>query len=258
MPSPFPGMDPYLENPHLWPAFHGRLASVLSQSLMPGMPERYEVVVGTRRYTDEAEDYIEVRQRTDNSLVTLLDIVSPANKTTATGRRAYLDLRSAARELKANLVEIDLVMQGQPMLDYSRDGLPEWDHAVTVTRLSQPERYEIYTATLQKRLPKFRLPLSAADRDVVLDLQTAFTRCYEEGNFSEPIDYRLDPSVPLNEHNRQWLDTLLVGQNLRKPLPPQEKIALVAYRIWEEEGKPHGRRKENWYKALVQLRGVTK
>ncbi|QWK12050.1 MAG: DUF4058 family protein [Thermoflexus hugenholtzii] len=27
MPSPFPGMDPYLERPDLWPDFHGNLAS---------------------------------------------------------------------------------------------------------------------------------------------------------------------------------------------------------------------------------------
>ena len=25
MPSPFPGMDPYLENPGLWPVVHHRL-----------------------------------------------------------------------------------------------------------------------------------------------------------------------------------------------------------------------------------------
>jgi hypothetical protein len=25
MPSPFPGMDPYLENPEFWPGVHNRL-----------------------------------------------------------------------------------------------------------------------------------------------------------------------------------------------------------------------------------------
>ena len=39
------------------------------------------------------------------------------------------------------LVEIDLVLQGQPLWDYSRAGLPDWDYAVTVARATQPERY---------------------------------------------------------------------------------------------------------------------
>jgi len=258
MPSPFPGMDPYLEGPHLWPAFHRGLASVLAHLLNLCLTEQYDAVIGTRRYTDEMrhfeEDYIDIRQRADGGLVTLVDIVSPANRTTESGRRAYLDHRSAARERKASLVEIDLVVQGRPMLDYSRDGLPEWDYGVTVVRASQPERYEIYTATLQKRLPKFRLPLSAADRDAVLDLQTAFVRCCEEDSFISQIDYRLDPPVPLNEHKRNMLDTLLVGQNRRKPLPPHEEIERVAYRLWESAGKPHGRDQEHWYQAVGLLR----
>src|SRR4051794_34536682 len=98
---------------------------------------------------EHAEEFIEIRQRTDGRLVTLVDFVSPWNKTTATGRGAYMDKRKEARAAAASIVEIDLVIQGQPMLDYSRDGLPEWDYAVTVTRCSQPERYEIYTSTIQ-------------------------------------------------------------------------------------------------------------
>ena len=75
------------------------------------------------------------------------------------------------------------MLQGKPTLTYSRDGLPEYDYAVTVTRATAPDRYEIYTATLQKRLPKFKLPLAADDRDALLDLQAAFTRAYDLGNF---------------------------------------------------------------------------
>src|SRR5207302_1433015 len=94
------------------------------------------------------EEFIEIRQRGDGRLVTLLDVVSPINKTTASGRQAYLAKRLEARNCNANVVEIDLVLQGQPTLEYSRDGLPDWDYAVTVTKSNQPERHEIYTATL--------------------------------------------------------------------------------------------------------------
>src|SRR5262249_39252306 len=108
------------------------------------------------------------------------------------------------------------VLQGQPMLDYSREGLPEWDYAVTVTRSTQPERYEIYTATLQKRLPRFRLPLASDDRDTVLDLHAAFTRCYDQGNFVAKIDYQRDPTTSLDDADREWLDDLLRQQKLRQ------------------------------------------
>ena len=227
MASPFPGMDPYLEEEKLWPAFHHQMVMCLYQSLLPNLVDRYRARAAQRHYVTEQalftsvvreehhEEYIEIRQRNDSRLVTLVDLVSPSNKLTAAGRQAYLDKRREGRSSNTNLVEIDLVLQGLPMLEYSRDGLPDWDYAVTVTRSTQPERYEIYTATLQKRLPRFRLPLAADDRDTVLDLHTAFTRCYDQGGFASKIDYRRDPAPALNPEDRQWLHEVLRQQKLR-------------------------------------------
>ncbi len=227
MPSPFPGMDPYLEDEALWPVFHHQLVMCLYQILLPGLVDRYRARVGQRHYlTEQAlftsvvreehhEDYIEIRQRNDGRLITLIDVVSPANKVTPAGRAAYLDKRKEGKSAGANLVELDLVLQGQPTLDYSREGLPDWDYAVTVTRSTQPEKYEIYTATLQKRLPRFRLPLAPDDRDTVLDLHTAFTRCYDQGGFAARIDYSKDPPTTLTAEDRQWLQEMLHQQKLR-------------------------------------------
>ena len=227
MPSPFPGMDPYLEDPKLWPTFQHQLVMSLYQLLLPALADRYRARISHRHYATEQvlftsiqreehqEEYIEIRQRSDGRLITLLDMASPTNKTTERGRRVYLDKRDEAKRLHANLVEVDLVLQGQPLLDYSRDGLPDWDYAVTVSRARQPERYEIYTATLQKKLPRFRLPLAADDRDHVLDLPIAFTKCYDQGDFATQIDYEREPSAPLNDEDKQWLDEMLKQQSLR-------------------------------------------
>jgi hypothetical protein len=221
-------MDPYLEDDGLWPAFQHQLVLCLYQILLPGLVDRYRARVGQRHYVTEQalftsvvreehhEDFIEIRQRTDGRLVTLLEVVSPANKLTTAGRGAYLDKRKEGQHANANLVELDLVLQGQPTLEYSRDGLPDWDYAVTVTRSSQQERYEIYTATLQKRLPRFRLPLAPDDRDTVLDLHTAFSRCYDQGGFAGKIDYTRDPPTTLDPEDRQWLHEVLRQQKLRK------------------------------------------
>lgn len=225
MPSPFPGMDPYLENETLWPAFQHQLVTALNPAL--GLNDRYRARVVQRRYLTEMalftsivreqhqEEVLEIRQRADGRLVTLLDVVSPANKLTPAGRQAYLDKRREGRTAGAALVEIDLVLDGQPMLDYSRDGLPEWSYAVTVTRHAQPDRYEVYTATLQKRLPRFKLPLAGDDRDVVVDLQNVFTRAYDQGGFAGRINYARDPAVPLKDDDRRWLAEHLKLQKLR-------------------------------------------
>jgi hypothetical protein len=227
MPSPFPGMDPYLEDEKVWPAFQHQLVLCLYQILLPGLVDRYRARIGQRRYVTEqalftsvireehTEEFVEIRQRSDGRLVTLVDVVSPSNKTTDQGRQAYLAKRSEARAGGANLVEIDLVLQGQPTLDYSREGLPDWDYAVTVTRASHTEKHEIYSATLQKRLPRFRLPLASDDRDTVLDLYTSFTRCYDQGGFAAQIDYQRDPPVRLSDEDQQWLHETLREKKLR-------------------------------------------
>ena len=227
MPSPFPGMDPYLESEKLWPSFQHHFVASLYQVLLPNLVDRYRARVVARQYVTEMplftsiireqheEEYLEIRQRTDNRLVTMVDVPSPTNKGTATGRAAYLKQRGDARLQKAGLVEIDLLLGGQPLLDYSRDGLPEWDYAVTVTRSLQPDRYEIYTTTLQKRLPRFKLPLAADDRDVVLDLQAVFARCYDQGGFGGQLCYKADPVAPLEDEDKKWVAELLTQSKLR-------------------------------------------
>ncbi len=274
MPGIFPGMDPFLESPDLWPAFHRQmiaaLLDVLNQMIAAlldvlKLGDRYRVRLGERRYATEPtpdqpgnderyEEYIEIHEAKTGDLVTLMDLVSPANKTTAAGRQAYLHTRQQAQEANASLVEIDLVLQGQPTLDYSREGLPDWDYAVTVTRTAQPDRYEIYTATLQKRLPRFRLPLASDDRDAVIDLQAVFTKVFAQGGFSGKIHYRPEAVAGLKESHRDVL-----AERLHWPSSPaeaaltHEEIQLAAYYIWKEQGCPEGRADEHWRLAIERL-----
>jgi hypothetical protein len=228
MPSPFPGMDPYLEDPKLWPEFQHQLVATLFQMLLPNLSDRYRARIACRQYTAEIplftsvirenhqEEYLEIRQRSSQRLITLVEVVSPANRTTAEGRQVYLKQRQQAIAEGAATVEICLVLQGKPTLSYPRDGLPDFDYAVSVTRSGSPERYEIYTTTLQKRLPKFKLPLAPDDRDTLLDLQTAFSRAYDQ-TFRNAIDYSRPPhpDVPLSDEKRRWINEWLQQQNVR-------------------------------------------
>jgi Protein of unknown function (DUF4058) len=50
MPSPFPGMDPYIEASRLWEDFHHDLISEIKHALASRLPERYVVRAGERSY----------------------------------------------------------------------------------------------------------------------------------------------------------------------------------------------------------------
>lgn len=227
MPSPFPGMDPFLEDPKHWKTFQQHYVSALYHILLPGLVDRYRARVGMRSYTVEMplftsvlresheEPFVEIRERGDGRLITLIDVVSPANKTTSAGREAYLATRKLIENQRANALEIDLVTQGQPMLDFARDALPEHDYTFTVTRGSSPGKFEIYTTTVQKRLPKFKLPLAYDDRDAMLDLQDVFRRAYDLGGFSRSVAYGdgLASAVKLSDVSRSWIELLLKQSN---------------------------------------------
>jgi len=61
MPSPFPGMDPYLETPRIWPDVHHELISQIRSELNPRLPSHYVARVELRVYrTDQDDPGIEV------------------------------------------------------------------------------------------------------------------------------------------------------------------------------------------------------
>src|SRR5436309_8877941 len=56
MPSPFPGMDPFLENPDLWPDVHHGLVSELQAQLNRVVMPRYVARVELRVYLITEDD----------------------------------------------------------------------------------------------------------------------------------------------------------------------------------------------------------
>ena len=51
MPTPFPGMDPYLEHPALWKEVHTGLSVAIADALGPQIRPRYRVSVERRAYS---------------------------------------------------------------------------------------------------------------------------------------------------------------------------------------------------------------
>ncbi len=55
MPSPFPGMNPYLEGP-LWSSFHAQLCAEIARQLTPAIGPRYIAMVDERLVIDTLDD----------------------------------------------------------------------------------------------------------------------------------------------------------------------------------------------------------
>src|SRR4051812_24480033 len=48
MPSPFPGMDPYLEDPAFWPDFHHTIITCWREIVADVLPDTYDARIGKR------------------------------------------------------------------------------------------------------------------------------------------------------------------------------------------------------------------
>lgn len=58
MPTPFPGMDPYLEQPSIWPDLHNSLIAAIRAALAPRLQPSYYVAIEERTYTILPSDMI--------------------------------------------------------------------------------------------------------------------------------------------------------------------------------------------------------
>ena len=56
MASPFPGMNPYLEHPEMWPEVHHMLISILAETLTPQLLPKYRAAIDKRVYYVNSED----------------------------------------------------------------------------------------------------------------------------------------------------------------------------------------------------------
>ncbi len=84
MPSPLPGMNPYLENPEFWSEFHSRFIVATADALDDCLSRDYRVAVEKRVYLSEAGESL---------LVGIPDVsvtASAPNKTQATNLAAVI------------------------------------------------------------------------------------------------------------------------------------------------------------------------
>ena len=86
MPTPFPGMDPYVEQPVLWPDVHNGLIADLRNALAPQLRPRYYVALEERTYLAEPAGLVFV-SRPD---VTVVGSPIPAASRTSPGEASSM------------------------------------------------------------------------------------------------------------------------------------------------------------------------
>lgn len=261
MNSPFPGMDPYLEQ-H-WRDVHQSLVIYARDQLQPNLPDDLKARVEERVFVEadryerniypdvrifekprrsanprraksgvavaepwrirvpaEAanEGFIEIRDVANgNRVITVVEILSPANKLPGEGRELYLRKQQELESGGVSLVEIDLLRSGERVTRVPAGSVPQLEqtsYVVTVRRGSDPEIREVYPLSLRERLPVIAIPLRQDEDDAPLDLQELIDLAYRNGAYDD-LDYRRDPNPPLDPADAAWADALLRERGLR-------------------------------------------
>jgi len=167
---------------------------------------------------EHREPYVEIVHTGGGEVVTVIEVLSPSNKTPGEGHELYKRKQQEILASPVNLVEIDLLSQGIHTIALSREARASLDdhrYIICVNRATDRYKFEVYPIPLPKRLPRFRIPLREPDPDVVLDLQEVFNRSYDNGGYADFVDYRQPPPVPLSEEETKWVDKLLKDKGLR-------------------------------------------
>ncbi len=247
MASPFPGMDPYLEDQHYWPDFHHRFIDYCCDALADRLPDNYEaridewislvedpevrprdlkpdlaiahqqgktnprastsgatlepVVVPLLMSDPHRQGYIKILHRPDRSVVAVLEVLSPTNKS-GEGRGEYIGKRNALLNQPVHLVELDLFRQGRrlPM----RAPLPQGEFFAMVARSEHRPDCQVYAWGIRDPLPVIPVPLRIPDADVTLNLAEVFAIVYERGRYGRSVNYGAPLSVSLGDPDRSW------------------------------------------------------
>jgi hypothetical protein len=161
------------------------------------------------------ESLIEIRDLAGNRVVTIVEVLSPANKVPASaGFVSYNDKRERALSAGCNVVEIDLLRAGDA--PYRRPPI-DGDYVVVVSRPrpNRTPRRQAWPFTLRDRLPTVPVPLKPEDGHAVLDLHSVLQIAYDRAAYDIRINYAAECRPRLTAMQDEWSHALLTGKGLR-------------------------------------------
>lgn len=225
MKSPFPGMDPYLEQ--CWGDVRASFVVYSSDKLNCELPGDLVARINDQLFLDSTmqdscsprthDRFIEIREVKSDKLITVIVFIEPTEWLFDERQPLY---REKVRDLQmagVNFVEVDIVRAGPKRLNLPHDGSsrPPAPYHIVVRRGSDWGYPEIKPVSLRERLPTIHIPLRSSDTDATLDLQVILDMAYSHGRY-DITDYQQDPDPPLEGHDAEWADALLRAAGRRK------------------------------------------
>jgi len=233
MPSPFPGMNPYLERPNIWRDFHNTYIPALRAELQPRLVPKHYAQIQVHSYRTEwiGDDleimddskrdntleerycYLEIIDLESENIVTVIELITPTLKIGKVNRERYLVKRRRLLDRGVNIVELDLLRAGKRLSYFV---LPQCDYYAMVCRADQHPEAAIWPVNLHSSLPVIPIPLTPADRAVKMDLQPVFHRIYEGAGYANHI-YRHRIVPPLTPADAAWAAEILTSAGITAP-----------------------------------------
>lgn len=221
MPSPFPGLDPYLEA-H-WGDVHTSLMVYVADAVQEQLPgdlfarvlEELDVHADAKFLQDEpiTRRHVEIRdQSIGGEVVTAIEVLSPTDKSCPENRSKYKQKQREYLHDGVNLVEVDLIRSGEHAISPPQQSIPRDRRTGLYASVHRSAKYplaELYTIAFDTSLPVIPIPLRPTDQDIRLDLQALLTQAYDRGRYAATIDYTEDSDPPLPPNASEWADQLL-------------------------------------------------
>jgi hypothetical protein len=148
------------------------------------------------------ETYIEISRREDQSLVTVIELLSPTNKCEP-GYSQYMEKHIRLLREDVHLLELDLLLAGTRLPLQSP--LPPGDCYAMLSRANNRPWCEVYAWSLRAQLPVLPIPLRAPDADITVSLADVFKTAYERGRYADVVDYTAKPQLPTDAETLKWV-----------------------------------------------------
>ena len=148
-------------------------------------------------------------------VVTAIEVLSPTNKLTVSGREDYRRKQRDYLNAGVNLVEIDLLRGGQHVLAAALEFIPEERRRTYMMSVRTRIRTKLFGASLREPLPVIPIPLRFTDRDVSLNIQQIIDQVYDRGRYTK-LNYQLDPEPPFSPEDAAWMEALLCEKGRRR------------------------------------------
>ncbi len=156
------------------------------------------------------EGYLEVREVATKDVVTVIEVLSPANKRPGRGFDAYGVKRENILASQTHLMEIDLLRMGTTMPYHGN--VPDYNYHILTSRSQSRPNADLYGFNLRDRIPQVSLPLQNQDLEPTIDLHAVLDCVYDRAGFEVAIDYTQAPIPALNADDRAWCENLLISQ----------------------------------------------